>query len=110
MTKKQTAVEFLEQEFKKYLNWQTFSMQYRGIQQDIKQVPYYTANEFGKAIEEAKRLETDEIKNAFTHGLVEAYMYRDSKLTAEDYYNKTYKEDGTTLPSDERDAYDQRYT
>lgn len=89
MESKQTAVEYLEQEFKKFLNWQTFSMQYRGIQQDIKQVPYFDANDFTKAIEEAKKMEEAQIKSAHVEGFGDAHDWPD-KRNADEYYNQTY--------------------
>lgn len=91
MENNQTAVKFLEQEFKKFLNWQTFAMQYRGVQQDIKQVPYYTTTEFAKAIEQAKQMEREQISKAWEDG---DYSYFHSKETGRDFENgeEYYKE------------------
>lgn len=93
MEGKQTAVDFLEQEFKKFLNWQIFSLNYKGIAsgQDVTKVPYYTSTEFLKAIEHAKQMEREQISKAWEDG---DYSYFHSKEDGKDFDNgeQYYKE------------------
>jgi hypothetical protein len=63
---KQTSVEWLQAEFNKWAEGRVF------IPQDL--------------LEEAKRLEKEQIMNAHTEG----YSNYDSEMTSKEYYNQTY--------------------
>ena len=63
---KQTSVEWLQAEFNKWAEGRVF------IPQDL--------------LEEAKRLEKEQIINAHTEG----YSNYDSEMTSIEYYNQTY--------------------
>ena len=63
---KQTSVEWLQAEFNKWAEGRVF------IPQDL--------------LEEAKRLEKEQIMNAHTEG----YSNYDSEMTSIDYFNQTY--------------------
>ena len=63
---KQTSVEWLQAEFNKWAEGRVF------IPQDL--------------LEEAKRLEKEQICNAYTDGLEGSY------IGAEEYYNQTYNQ------------------
>ena len=72
---KQTSVEWLQAEFNKWAEGRVF------IPQDL--------------LEEAKRLEKEQIINAHLEGWSDAYDYlksdsNDEARQAEDYYNQTY--------------------
>lgn len=73
-----TAVNFLKEEFKKYVNWQTYAMSYRGLSQedDIRQVEYYTTNHFLKALEKAEEMERQQILKAKQNDKVDIYSER----------------------------------
>lgn len=61
METKQSAVDYLEQEFKKFLNWQSFSFSYKNrTQGDISSVAMYEAEDFMRAIEKAREMENEQ--------------------------------------------------
>lgn len=68
MSKKQTAVEWLVEQSKGFHNKESMD----------------------KLIEDAKRLEREQIEEAFSRGLAEEYY--DSGLTKSEYYTQTYGE------------------
>ena len=65
-----TAIEHLQAEFNKWAEGKVF------IPQDL--------------LEEAKRLEKEQIKRAFEFGIADAYNFIEDD--AEDYYNQTYNQ------------------
>ena len=65
-----TAIEHLQAEFNKWAEGRVF------IPQDL--------------LEEAKRLEKEQIKRAFEFGIADAYNFIEDD--AEDYYNQTYNQ------------------
>ena len=77
---KQTAVEFLEKEFDKFIEW------------DINGDPIFIVNDVNKiwdAFEQAFKLEKQQIMQAFAEG--EGYDDVEANTHAQKYYFETYK-------------------
>ena len=71
---KQTAVEWLVEQFNTTIN--------------------YTLEEYEKKVKQAKEMEKQQIMDAYNHGQNNGYMYRDGNgniMQAEQYYNVTFK-------------------
>ena len=73
----QTAVEWLENKFQKFLSY------YEG---NHKAEPY-TIQELSNDFEQAKQMEREQIKNAYIVGSVDELPYDED---AQQYYTKTY--------------------
>jgi hypothetical protein len=77
--KKQTAVEWLISEVNKYLAW--------SVEGEPKAKPY-TNKDLVQAMEQAKEMEKEQIKDAFMEG--DSFEGRTSKKDFEHYYTETY--------------------
>jgi hypothetical protein len=78
MENKQTAVEWLEEQFRWMLE--------DGV--DISDVFHSTIEKF----KQAKQMEKEQIKDAFTDGCIGEMYELNAYYTSEKYYNKTYKQ------------------
>lgn len=78
--KQQTAVEWLEERFDKYIAWRTGDHK----------ATEYTYQDLVNDFEKARQMEKEQIVKAYDDGCKEGHLDHDPEKQGEEYYSETY--------------------